>query len=83
MNARSGATLWRVKQMVPVYPAAGRTWVEKLFKAAECGTWKNCSTELGAGSSGCGIGQEEQAGRLWRLVERARAQRRIVKLVTN
>lgn len=35
MNARSGAALWRIKQMVPVYPAAGCTWVEKLCKAAD------------------------------------------------
>lgn len=38
MKARSGAAPWRVKQMVPVYPAAGHTWVEKLCKTAECGT---------------------------------------------
>jgi len=39
MKARPGAAPWRVKQMVPVCPAAGHTWVEKLFKTAECGTW--------------------------------------------
>lgn len=52
MNARSGAALRRVKQMVPVYPAAGCTWVEKLCKAAECGTWKSYGIDLRACSSG-------------------------------
>lgn len=36
MKARSGAAPWRVRQMVPVYPAAGHMWVEKLCKTAEC-----------------------------------------------
>lgn len=52
IKARSGAAPRRVQQMVPVYPAAGHMWVEKLCKAAECGMYKGYSIELGACSSG-------------------------------
>lgn len=62
MKARSGAAPWRVKQMVPVYPAAGHSWVEKLCKTAECGMQKCYSRELGSCSSGGADRQTSEAG---------------------
>lgn len=76
MKTRSGAAPWRVKQMVPVYPAAGHTWVEKLFKTAEC---RRVTTENWDPAS-----QEEQTDRLQRLVEKTtKVERGLVKSVTN
>lgn len=62
--------------MVPVYPAAEHTWVEKLFKTAECRrvTAKNWDPAA----------QEEQTDRLQRLMEKTtKDESGLFKSVTN